>query len=169
MNTINIKGKEYVMVNERVMEFKRLHPEWAIINEVIFANADECLIVSKIVDETGRVRSTGHAYERADATVINKTSHVENCETSSVGRCLGFEGIGILQSIATADEVAHAIAQQEDTRPWLTEKQFNQAIQRMENGEDLYENLVKDFRMKRAYKDQLDAVKDLNQHLNRQS
>ena len=36
---------------------------------------------------------------------INKTSYVENCETSAVGRALAMLGIGIDTSIASANEV----------------------------------------------------------------
>ena len=44
---------------------------------------------------------------------INKTSYVENCETSAVGRALAILGIGIDTSIASANEVEDAIAQQQ--------------------------------------------------------
>jgi len=166
MRTINIKGKDYVMVNDRVMAFLQDHPDWSITTRIIRADGDECLMVSEIMDETGRIRSTGHAYERQDASMINKTSHVENCETSAVGRALGFLGIGIVESIASADEVAHAIHQQEDNRPWLSDKQFQQAIQRMESGENLLPELKKEYRMKRAYLEQFEAILDFNQKLN---
>ena len=58
---------------------------------------------------------TGHAEEVVGSSQINKTSAVENCETSAVGRCLGFLNIGLVGSIATADEVSNAIHQQDDT------------------------------------------------------
>ena len=61
----------------------------------------------------GDIVATGHAQEDKASSNINKTSYVENCETSAVGRALGFLGIGIETSIATADEVAMAIAKQE--------------------------------------------------------
>jgi hypothetical protein len=163
--SINIHGKEYVMVNERVTEFLQKYPDWSITTKVIRADADECLMVTEIIDNGGNIRSTGHAYERADGSTINKTSHVENCETSAVGRALGFLGIGIINSIATAEEVSHAIAQQADTRPWLSEKQFTQAIQRMENGEDLLEELTANFKMKKTYREQFEAIRELNQKL----
>ena len=44
---------------------------------------------------------------------INKTSYVENCETSAIGRALAMLGIGIDTSIASANEVADAIAKQD--------------------------------------------------------
>ena len=57
--------------------------------------------------------STGLAQEDRSSSMINKTSFVENCETSAVGRALGFLGIGIESSIATAEEVSMAIAKQD--------------------------------------------------------
>ena len=165
MKSINIKGKEYVMVNERVMAFLEKYPDWSITTKVIRADSDECLMVTEIVDNGGNVRATGHAYERADGSQINKTSHVENCETSAVGRALGFLGIGIVNSIATAEEVSHAIAQQEDARPWLSEKQFTQAIIRMEAGENLLPELTEKFKMKKSYREQFEAIVEFNNKL----
>jgi hypothetical protein len=45
-------------------------------------------------------------------SLVNKTSYIENCETSAWGRALGNLGIGIDASIASAEEVITAIAQQ---------------------------------------------------------
>ena len=60
----------------------------------------------------GRVASVGHAFEKQDASRINQRNHVENCETSAVGRALGLLGIGSDGSIATYEEVANAIENQ---------------------------------------------------------
>jgi hypothetical protein len=61
----------------------------------------------------GRVASVGHAFEKQDASRINQRNHVENCETSAVGRALGLLGIGSDGSIATYEEVSNAIKNQE--------------------------------------------------------
>ena len=46
--------------------------------------------------------------------MINKTSFIENCETSCVGRAIAIAtGIGVIGSICSADEVKNAIDQQE--------------------------------------------------------
>jgi hypothetical protein len=47
--------------------------------------------------------------EKADSSYINKTSYVENCETSAWGRALANFAIGVDASVASADEVANAI------------------------------------------------------------
>ena len=56
--------------------------------------------------------ATGIAYERESTSFINKTSYIENCETSCVGRALGMLGIGIDTSIASAEEVENALENQ---------------------------------------------------------
>jgi len=60
-----------------------------------------------------QILAVGHAYEKEGSTFINKTSYIENCETSAVGRALGMLGIGIDTSIATAEEVNIAIINQD--------------------------------------------------------
>ena len=113
MESINIKGKEYITVNERVKEFRRLHPQGQILTSIL-ANADgQVMFKAEIVIE-GVTVATGHAYEKEGSSFINKTSYIENCETSAIGRALGMYGIGIDTSLASADEVKNAVKQQED-------------------------------------------------------
>ena len=73
-----------------------------------------CIIKSTVSDENGNILGVGHAYEKEGSSYINKTSFIENCETSAVGRALGMCGIGVDTSIASADEVANAIVQQSE-------------------------------------------------------
>jgi predicted Fe-Mo cluster-binding NifX family protein len=62
------------------------------------------------------------AYEKEGSTFINKTSYLENCETSACGRALGMAGFGIDVSIASFEEVSNAIAQQEDQKETKAEQ-----------------------------------------------
>ena len=127
LKTTKIKGKEYVQVNERVRAF-RTHPDFAnmsIETSIIDISEKHVLMVAKVLDSDGLVRSTGHAEEVQTNSGVNSTSFIENCETSAVGRCLGFLGIGVDSSIATSEEVGQAIARQEvksDTRPVIEPK-----------------------------------------------
>ena len=110
--TVDIKGKEYVEVNERVKYFVKEYAGWSIETELL-SNVDEiCVFKATIKNENGRVMATGHAYEKESSSFINKTSYIENCEMSAVGRALGFLGIGIDTSIASSDEVANAVKNQ---------------------------------------------------------
>lgn len=110
--TVSIKGKEYVEVNERVKYFREHHIGWSIETEMVSNDDGVCVFKATIKDDNGNVKSVGHAYEKESSSFINKTSYIENCETSAVGRALGFLGIGIDVSIASGDEVVNAINNQ---------------------------------------------------------
>lgn len=108
--TVSIHGKQYRTVALRIKEFRSSHPDYSIDSEVLSA-ADLVQVKTTISDETGRVIATGLAEEERGSTNINKTSALENAETSAVGRALAFFGLGGTE-IASADEVANAIQQQ---------------------------------------------------------
>jgi len=112
LKTKNIKGKEYVEVSERIRAFRMLYPSWSL-ETVIISITDEKVVMQAIVkDESGRIIATGTAYEISGNSQVNKTSYIENCETSAWGRALGNLGIGLESSIATADEVEQALYRQ---------------------------------------------------------
>lgn len=113
MRTISIKGKEYVPVTERVKEFRKQFPDYKLITEIVHYDDNSVIMVAKIYDQDGKMIANGHAQEDRNASNINKTSYVENCETSAVGRAIGMLGIGIDASMASADEVANAVDRQE--------------------------------------------------------
>jgi len=115
LGTTNIKGKDYVEVNERIKGFRALDPNGTITTNLIKLDNGMCVFKATVIASDGRVLGTGHAYEKEGSSMINKTSFIENCETSAVGRALGMCGIGIDTSIASYEEVATAIAQQEAT------------------------------------------------------
>lgn len=111
MKTVNIKGKEYVEVSERVIHLRENFEYHKIITEMISNENGLCIFKAMILNGDNEIVSTGHAYEKEGAGYINKTSYIENCETSAIGRALGFLGIGIEGSIASANEVKNAIDQ----------------------------------------------------------
>ena len=115
--TTNIKGKEYAAVNGRINAFRRLYPQGFISTEIL--SMDAGVVVMKATCgyyENGQsvVLGTGMAYEREGSSNINKTSYIENCETSAVGRALGMAGIGVTTAVASSEEVQNAILQQEE-------------------------------------------------------
>lgn len=117
MKTINIKGKAYVQVNERVKAFRSTteYKGFAIHTIVKELTDDVCVMCAQIIDTQNNIVATGWAREvRNDATsMVNKTSYVENCETSAVGRALGFLGIGIEENICSAEEMRYALQAEE--------------------------------------------------------
>ena len=121
IKTTNIKGKQYAEVHERIKHF-RGEPNYAslgINTEVLEWDKDkeEIIIRATIYDtnrDIGRILASGIAHERRDDknSFVNKTSYVENAETSAIGRALACMGIGIEDAYASAFEVANAVAQQ---------------------------------------------------------
>lgn len=112
--TTNIKGKQYVEVNERIKFFRldEQYKGYCLESEMVHLTNDTVCIKAIIKDASDRVVATGVAYEEKGASRINSTSYVENCETSAWGRALANLGIGIDTSIASSSEVANAISQQ---------------------------------------------------------
>ena len=115
LKTIKIRDKDYVEVNERLKAFRTL-PEYkgySLESEIIALENGVITIKAIIKDADGNIRATGLAQEKESSSFINKTSFVENCETSAWGRALGNLGIGIDSSIASAEEADIAIKKQE--------------------------------------------------------
>lgn len=110
--TVNIKGKDYVVVNERVKYFRNKYPNFSLTSEITHLNENGVVVRASIKNRDGFELATGIAHETKGSSFINKTSFIENCETSAWGRALGNLGIGIDDSIASADEVANAIKNQ---------------------------------------------------------
>ena len=107
LGTMDIKGKNYVTVNERVKAFRQLFPEGSIQTELVSLQDGVC-VMKATVSYSDLVLATGYALEKETSSYINRTSFLENCETSAVGRAIGFLGAGIDTSIASAEEVETA-------------------------------------------------------------
>jgi hypothetical protein len=106
--------KDYITVNERILKFYELYPQGRINTELISWN-DGIIIMKAYAyrDETNVISSTGHAFEKEGSSYINKTSALENCETSVVGRCLANLGLEIKRGVASREEVENAVSAQQ--------------------------------------------------------
>lgn len=124
--TTDIKGKDYAEVNQRIKAFRMCYPTGAILTDMVSNENGICVFTATCgyYESDGKliVLGTGTAYEKESSSFINKTSYIENCETSAVGRALGMCGFGIDTSVASAEEVANAINNQEE--PKATPKQL---------------------------------------------
>jgi hypothetical protein len=112
MKTVDIKGKAYVQVNERIIYFRSNYKGWRLTTEIVSLIEGVVTMKALIHNPVGELIATGYAQEKDGSTFINKTSFIENCETSAWGRALGNLGIGIDTSVASSDEVENAIANQ---------------------------------------------------------
>lgn len=102
MKTINIKGKEYVPVVERVKEAHRLDPDLSIQTFVVETEAGR-VSMKALVTFKGKT-FTGHSQAEYGKGMMGGVA-LEVAETSAVGRALGFANIGLLDGIASADEM----------------------------------------------------------------
>jgi hypothetical protein len=108
---INIHGKEYQSVALRVSKFREAYPNHSLTTAVLERDPECVVMQASIADEQGRVLATGHSEEYRKASQINRTSALENAETSAIGRALAALGFGGTE-FATANEVQNAIHQQ---------------------------------------------------------
>ena len=102
MKTINIKGKEYVPVVERVKEAHAQDKELSITTEIIGDSANR-VVIKATVTFKGKT-FTGHSQSEYGKGLMGGVA-LEVAETSAIGRALGFANIGLLDGIASADEM----------------------------------------------------------------
>lgn len=112
IQTMDVKGKEYAMVNQRIKAFRIVYPMGFIRTSIISLEDGVCTMMAE-VGVGDQILGTGHAQEKESSSYINKTSYIENCETSAIGRALGMAGFGIDTSVASYEEVANAIKNQD--------------------------------------------------------
>ena len=110
--TVDIKGKDYVAVNERIKAFRMVHPNGCIETDIISLDNGVVTVKAFVYDDEGRKIGTGLAQEKESSSYINKTSFIENAETSAVGRALGMCGFGIDTAVCSAEEMTNAINNQ---------------------------------------------------------
>lgn len=116
IETMDVKGKSYAMVNQRIKAFRMVYPTGYIRTEILSLE-DGVVTMKATVGVGDLILGTGHAQEKESSSYINKTSFIENCETSAIGRALGMCGFGIDTSVASFEEVANAINNQEKATP----------------------------------------------------
>ena len=111
----DIKGKLYVQVHHRIKFFNENYPTGCIRTELLKDDGKMVMFKAIVTPDISApdLYFVGHAEESRDDGYINKSSCVENCETSAIGRALGAFNIGVIDGLATADEVNNAIKQQE--------------------------------------------------------
>lgn len=164
LKSINIKGKQYVEVNERLRYFRENFKDWSLESEVIEKTETSIMIKAIIKDNESRVRAMGLAEEIKSSSYINKTSYVENCETSAWGRALGNLGIGIETSVASYEEVKNAIEQSEEKpqsvspkeKKKLTAAEIKEAIKLIKNGKYSKEYFDENYNLTKAQKTTLE-------------
>ena len=111
---IEINGKTYQTVAYRLAEFRKQFPtasNWNIATECLHRDKETVVFKATIISPEGKAVASGHAEEKRDASFINRTSAMENAETSAIGRALAAAGF-IGSEFASAEELALAIQAQ---------------------------------------------------------
>jgi len=103
MKTINIKGKEYVPVVERVKEAHNITNGVVSITTEVLPSQDNRVVVKATVKLFDNI-FTGHSQAVYGEGRMGDVA-LEVAETSAIGRALGFANIGLLEGIASADEM----------------------------------------------------------------
>jgi hypothetical protein len=159
MKAVNIKGNDYITVNERLKHFRSedVFTNWGIIETIEKLNDKEGVFKVEILNDHGNIIVTAHAQEYRDSSYINKTSFLENGFTSALGRALGYLGIGIDTSIASAEEVGNAVKNQsatqvDDNRAWLTDSQLQSTLK---GSKEQALKVIGAFKMKKEYRAQI--------------
>lgn len=110
---INLKGKQYVLVSDRVLYFNETYEQGCIQTELESFEGGRFIVRARVFPEGMEGRCfTGYSQATMGGAGANKDAALENAETSAVGRALAFMGIGVIESIASADEVRKATAPQ---------------------------------------------------------
>ena len=147
-------SKEYAQVNERVKAFRMVHPLGTIQTKIISLENGVVTMQTEILDEDGRLLATGYAQEKESSSFINKTSFIENCETSAVGRALGMCGFGIDTSICSLEELQNAMNNQKESLDDLMKKAIEERRKLAELyaklGQDIHSEQVTSYLIKKA-------------------
>lgn len=118
LKTVEIDGSQYVKVSERI-KFLAENFEYEIDTFVEYIDALNCwkakAILTLYIDEK-EYQYSGNASEEINSNDINKTSALENAETSAVGRACAMAGIGIADEIASVEEVTGAKEKLKDAK-----------------------------------------------------
>ena len=96
----------YETVAQRLERFWTAFPHGQIVTNMMHYDASTVIFRCEAFDNDGRLISTGWAEEVLGSSPVNKTSFLENCETSSVGRCVSNSGLGHTGERASMEEMS---------------------------------------------------------------
>ena len=166
---VQIHNKTYYTVAERLNELNtNVDGNYTLTTEMVYFR--DSMVVFKATLQFNDNTYTGHAMEKEDSSMINKTSYLEVCETSSIGRCLSsasFGGEG--GEFASADEVATAIKNQSGDTPPATEKQINFIKKLCDNVAANHDEYVTDKMTMQDASDTIEKLQNIAQDLESES
>lgn len=104
--TVKLGGKDYVTVAERVEEALKTSAGYSMLSAETFSIGERWFYrVALLVGEGRQFIGTAEIKFNAPPNSADGKSPIECAETSAVGRALGFAGFGVIEGIASADEL----------------------------------------------------------------
>ena len=164
---VSIKGKKYVLVSDRVLYFNDKYPNGSIETDIYRYEGGQVIIQAIVTPDHSEPQRvfTGCAQEIEGDGYINKTSALENAETSAVGRALAMMGIGVIDSIASVDEINKANNRSTaGPKPWYNAFQSDRPkmLEKIGSGDKTPESIVSSleerFRLSKATKQSILAL-----------
>lgn len=160
---IDIKGKQYVLVSDRVLYFNETYPNGCIVTERL-SNENMEIFKATVTPDCDKPERKFTWYSQAKwwEWFINKTAAMENAETSAVGRALAMMWIWVIDSIASADEIKKA----EGSNTWAVQKEVSKADTSVSDEKPRFnkENLDKFTTIAKQYKNADDALKEIRSY-----
>ena len=112
--------QDYVTVAERIEKFYDRYPEGRLITHIIEHDAERGFILMRAEvyrnADDALPAATGHAYELKTEGYVQRTSYIEVCETSAIGRALAMAGFEVRRGIASREEMEKAARRAEPPR-----------------------------------------------------
>lgn len=130
------KLEDYVDVATRLARFHEKYATGSVTSEITVDDGKRIVFKAEAtawVEGTLKA-GTGHAEEIRGSTYINRTSALENCETSAWGRALAAFGMEVSKGVASKEEVEKAKANEvrQTTEKTLTVKQAASVAARLD-------------------------------------
>lgn len=133
MSSPGFNLNDYIQVHERLELFRKDHPDWGLLTEITVDDGQRIVIRATITDQSGRFIATGHAEEVRGSSPVNRTSAVENAETSAWGRALANLGYEVKRGVASREEMEKVQRmQQQAPAPVGNTKPVGQVVQKVE-------------------------------------
>jgi hypothetical protein len=132
----------YETVAQRLERFWTAYPHGQIITNMMHYDGSTVIFRCETFDNDGRLIATGWAHEEYGNSPVNKTSFLENCCTSGIGRAISNGPLGHTGERASATEMDKVNRVNSDPRPtggFATPKQIGylKSLQRGKNMDDL--------------------------------
>jgi hypothetical protein len=135
---------QYQTVQERIDLFWELHPNGRFNLEIVSMTPEQVVIKSEVWTDISeeKPRAVDFAEERFGSSPVNKTSFIENCASSSLGRSISQLG-GVLSPKGkkpSAEEMAKV--NRINNRDWITEADALALVYNLDGLRRLYTEAV---------------------------